>query len=263
MLGCTIRTPDTGDGLLRDMVLRDMDRPVTDTSRKGHFVPAHQTRAVIKRGKMDFERLKAELPQVDSHPLDTADKKMRDIADVAAGGTKLFKGERVREVVVCSGCSKVRCIYSLYALQSKHNKLSKNAQKEKLAQLEAFKNGAYVCGDKCPVEPFVTKQSMRCGQFMESMYYGFARKKGNLSIICCHCSNDEDIVPKVEVMEKLNTNKKTPLPICRDCFDRNISPPIVNSVTNFVQKAALDQSRKKRQLDSTMEKGYRVARSKK
>ena len=72
-------------------------------------------------------------------------------------------------------------------------------------------------------------------------------------------------MPKVEVMEKLNTNKKTPLPICRDCFDRNISPPIVNSVTNFVQKqkAALDQSRKKRQLDSTMEKGYRVARSKK
>lgn len=67
-------------------------------------------------------------------------------------------------------------------------------------------------------------------------------------------------MPKVEVMEKLNANKKTPLPICRDCFDRSISPPIVNSVTNFVQKAALDQSRTKRQLDSTMETGYCVAR---
>jgi len=62
VIGCAIRTPDTGDGLLRDMILCYMNRPFIDTSRKGNFVPAHQTRAVIKQGKIDFEILKAELP---------------------------------------------------------------------------------------------------------------------------------------------------------------------------------------------------------
>ena len=52
--------------------------------------------------------------------------KEQEKEDVAAGGTKLFKGERVRDVVECSKCSKVRCIYAMYSLNSKQShKLSR------------------------------------------------------------------------------------------------------------------------------------------
>ena len=176
----------------------------------------------------------------------------------------MFKGERVRDVVECSNCSKPRCIYSSYSLSSKqHYNLSKDVQKKKLAELELFKDSDYICGDKCPVEPFVTKQSIKCGQFVESMYYGFAKSKGKGKVIaiCCFCSNDEDLVEKEEVMLKLGTTK-SPLPICQDCFGRNISPPVVNAVTNFATKATMTKKRKKKQLDAAVAKNYRKGRKK-
>ena len=39
VLGCTIRTPETKDGILREKVLCRIDCPVADKDRKGHFVP--------------------------------------------------------------------------------------------------------------------------------------------------------------------------------------------------------------------------------
>ena len=38
------------------------------------------------------------------------------------------------------------------------------------------------------------------------MYYGFANDR--VSMICCFCGNDEDFVPKNEVMEEMNVTKK-------------------------------------------------------
>jgi hypothetical protein len=214
---------------------------------------------------MDFAQLKAKLPSIGKHPFESEEVKKHNKADTKAGGTKLFKDERVRDVVECSNCSKPCCIYSLYSLNSKqHYNLSKDQQKGKLAELELFKDSDYVCGDKCPVEPFVTKQSIKCGQFVESMYYGFAKSnkgKGEVNAVCCFCSNDEDLVEKEIVMEKLDTTK-SPLPICQDCFDRNISPPVVNTVTNFATKATVNKKRKKKQLDSAVAKNYRKGRKK-
>ena len=102
MLGCTIRTPETKDGLLREKVLRHMDRPVADEERVGHFVPPHKTREIVARRGMTFDQLKAELPSIGKHPFESEEVKERAIADTEAGGAKLFKGERVRDVVECS-----------------------------------------------------------------------------------------------------------------------------------------------------------------
>ena len=81
-------------------------------------------------------------------------------------------------------------------------------------------------------------------------------------MVCCFCGNDEDFVPKDEVMEEMNVTKKTPLPICRDCFRRKIFPPVVNAVTNFAEVAEMERSRKKKRLETAVSQGLRKSRKK-
>ena len=132
VLNCTVCTPITENGLLREMVLHDMDRPVADksTGRVGHFVPAHKTRNKIKWRKTSFEDLKAELPETDSHSY-SEENKARTKADKEAGGSKLFKTERVKGTVTCTKCSKVRCIYSKFSLRSGKKHWSQQASSQR------------------------------------------------------------------------------------------------------------------------------------
>ena len=90
----------------------------------GHFVPPNKTRAVIINNDMTFDKLKKELPEVNSHryDLDTVRKNVK--ADKEAGGSKLFKGSNIHDVAKCDNCHKLRPIYSMYALKSSKNNLS-------------------------------------------------------------------------------------------------------------------------------------------
>ena len=157
----------------------------------------------------------------------------------------MFKAERVRDTITCTKCSKVGCIYSKFSLRSgKNTGLSKLQVKEALAKLELFKNGDYVCGDECTVEPFKTKRLIRCGQFVESAYYGYANGSGTLDVICCFCGSDDNFVPQEEVELKMNLTNMSPLPICQDCYERGITPPTVKAKTNFFKVGVRKQKKK-------------------
>ena len=37
--------------------------------------------------------------------------------------------------------------------------------------MDAFKEGGYICVNKCPVDGYETKRLTNCGDFVESQYY--------------------------------------------------------------------------------------------
>ena len=102
---------------------------------------------------MSFEQLKAVLPKLDKDEFESDQKKADMEADTQAGGSDLFKGSRVRDIVKCNDCDFPRIIVSMNALKNRKPKLSRKQQKQLLAQLEAFKDN-YVCGDACSVDGF-------------------------------------------------------------------------------------------------------------
>ena len=144
-------TPD--DNIARYTLLRPMDRPVMDPVNAGHFVPASKTASFIANNKLNFGDLKKELPTIDKNKFQIAEDKMDRDADANAGGSELFKGTKVWDVVECNTCNFHRCIYSNYVLNSSKFELSGAQQKKLVEKLEAYKY-SYVCGDACPVDHF-------------------------------------------------------------------------------------------------------------
>ena len=239
-----------------------MDRPIADRSNVGHFVPPSQTKAVTLKKKMTFDQLKAELPTLDKHPYESDIVQEKADADKDAGGSSLFKGERVRDVATCITCDKVRCIYGMYSERKVGRNLSKNQMEKRMSKLEAFKED-FVCGMECPVDELHTRQSIRCGEFVESQYFVFARNTDNLTTqMCCFCCSEEDIMTTNQIAEKVDCGGKAPLPLCKHCLDLRITPPMVNASTNFAKKSKEGKSKKKRQADWAVASGYRKARAK-
>ena len=64
-------------------------------------------------------------------------------------------------------------------------------------------------------------------------------------------------------MEKVTLNGGTPLPFCKHCLAKRISPPTINVITNFAEKAKETNTKRKRQLDDAVSKGHRKGRSNK
>ena len=86
-------------------------------------------------------------------------------ADANAGGSELFKGEKVRDITECTSCSIPRTISSKHALHNRKPKLSWKEKTKLQNQLEKFKE-TYVCGYPCPINGFETKRGIRCGDFL-------------------------------------------------------------------------------------------------
>ena len=81
-------------------------------------------------------------------------------ADSNTGGSELFKGNKVWDVVECDTCNFPCCIYSNYVLNSSKLDLSGAHQKKLFDKLQAYKD-SYVCGNACPVDHFETKRILR------------------------------------------------------------------------------------------------------
>jgi hypothetical protein len=65
---------------------------------------------------------------------------------------------------------------------------------------------------------------MRCGNYVESQYYipKIDTKGGGIFVsddVCAFCYVQDDILSPDEMIMKLDLIGKTPLPICRGCFD--------------------------------------------
>ena len=112
-----LRTPNTEDGMLCYTLLCPMDYPVNNPSDPGHFLPPNKTAKYIAEKKLTFKQLMKELPNKDSHPFQCAQAKADKCSDDTAGGSKLFKGDKVRHIafaiIATSAVLFIRCAKSI------------------------------------------------------------------------------------------------------------------------------------------------------
>ena len=69
---------------------------------------------------------------------------------------------------------------------------------------------------------------MRCGNYVESQYCNpeTGTKGGRIVVsddVCAICYVQDDIVSPDEMIMELDLGGKTPLPICRGCFDEQVA----------------------------------------
>jgi hypothetical protein len=93
-----------------------------------------------------------------------------------------------------------------------------------------IENNGYVCGDKIKRcrSKFYSKRAMRCGNYVESQYCNpkTGTKGGRIVVsddVCAICYVQDDIVSPDEMIMELDLGGKTPLPICRGCFDEQVA----------------------------------------
>eukprot|EP00957_Ditylum_brightwellii_P064583 4900826-Ditylum_brightwellii.AAC.1 len=103
--------------------------------------------AVIINNKMTLVMLKKELPKLDKHWFETDIVKKNAAVDSEAGGSKLFKGDKVHDVAACKNRNKPS--------------LTPEQKKKRLDDLDLSKE-EFVCGMPCPVKNFHVKLSIRC-----------------------------------------------------------------------------------------------------
>ena len=227
---------------------------------EGHFVTPGETAGFIARNRLSFDQLKEVLPKLDKNKFESDQKKADMKADTEAGGSDLFKGSRVRDIVKCNECDFPRIIVSMNALKNRKPKLSRQEQRQLLAQLDVFKDN-YVCGDACPVDGFETKRDLRCGDFVEVQYFTYARGTNDWPVdICCYCCNTEDLLTVDKMKEAYDTGGKQPLRLCKYCKSLNIQPPTTNASTNHVDKAAQQKRAKKQKRTSAVAMGLKRAK---
>ncbi|XP_063434558.1 uncharacterized protein LOC134715936 [Mytilus trossulus] len=100
----------------------------------------------------------------------------------------LFKNNKVREVILCSECSKPRCIFS-------EKKLSRE-QDELILRLK--EDSFYTCGgalvqDDSETVDIVVREALACNSPIETTYYS-ASLKHYLPPVCVHCGTAEDLL---------------------------------------------------------------------
>ena len=245
MIDTGLRTPD--NDLARHILLRPIARPIADPGNIGHFVPASKTARFIADKGLSFEQLKKELPKLDGDPAQSKEDKEDKKADTDAGGSNLFKGQKVRDIVPCTECQFPRCIYSMYKLNSSNLGLSKSQQKKRLDELDKFKD-TYLCGDSCPVEGFETRRALRCGDFVETQFFTYAKGANDWNVgICCYCCSPDDLLTIDQMKEQFDCGGQQPLRLCKSCGELGIKPPMTNAATNFVEKTKQQKATKKRQ----------------
>lgn len=124
--------------------------------------------------------------------------------------------------------------------------LSKIQQKQRLDELDKFKD-TYVCGDSCPVEGFETRRTLRCGDFVETQYFTYAKGTNDHSVdICCYCCSPDDPLTVDEMKKVFDCGGQQPLRLCASCAELKIKPPMTNAATSFVEKKKQRKATKKR-----------------
>ncbi len=122
--------------------------------------------------------------------------------------------QRVRAVVQCSDCLKVRCLYSWRMLTA--------AQKESLEVL--LDSLHYSCGSVVvPVGHSLygvvySDERLLCAAPVSSAFYTAAARLDEKAEICAHCSSEDDLID----ITALKTQFAVVLPCCRACV--NLKP---------------------------------------
>ena len=229
-LGRSVRTPETKDGALRARVLSNITRPVVDTKGGGeHFMKPADARKYSFDNNLSLEELKKQMPEAKGRPGVSKEMEEDKKKDTVHG--QVWRGKNVRDIIQCSQCGFLRCIFSKYAKGSKHNDASVEQQERRWNLLQDWKETTgYVCGMVPTVRPYLMKSQLRCWDSIETQYYS-----GGRTDICALCGNDEHVLTSEEVKYEKDVKGKQPLPLCQECVKMEIEPPIKQGrTTNFV-----------------------------
>ena len=173
--------------------------PIHDDDSPGHYKGYHSLKGI--------ETSEDHCPSLQS-------KSQRDTSLLQEQGcsNSFFTAQRVRLTVICTECSKPRCIYSQTALSS--------VGKELL--LRALEEHEYSCGSTLlPPEHSLNgnvfiRTGQRCANPVELCYYSC---KQGFQGVCCYCADAEAHKP-----QEFLRNFHTVLPICDAC---RASKPVV------------------------------------
>lgn len=166
--------------------------PIPDTGSADHY-----TRYADLKG----------VATTDQHRPSSKNKADRDANLLQEQGcpNSLLTAQRVRDVIICSECSKPRCIFS-------SNKLS--AQEKRLLE-QVKENYEYSCGS--PIVPpehslygtVFVRIMQRCSDHIELAYYSCKQEYDG---VCCYCVSSDASKPQ-EFLQTFHTV----LPICENC----------------------------------------------
>ena len=174
-----------------------------------------------------------------------------------------WHASKVRTTAVCRACGATRCIYS-------NNMVGKSGgpTKEELKTLErAIEKNGYLCVAKMSGhdggKSFYSRRAIRCGEPIEAHFYDpkSGERGGRLvtstSLMCTTCYVTDDIVPKDEIRRERDLGGKTPLPMCRDCFEAGVKPPCSGARTNLKHATTQKKQKKRRQMNQAVSAGRR------
>ena len=116
----------------------------------------------------------------------------------------------------------------------------------------------YLCGDKLRAfdggSKFYSRRAIQCGEPIESHFYDpkTGDRGGRLitlaaGVMCATCYVTDDIVSKEEIRQNRDLGGKTPLPMCKGCFNAGIKPPCSGARTNLKHATTQKKQQKKRQ----------------
>mmetsp|Transcript_25528 Transcript_25528/g.42129 ORF Transcript_25528/g.42129 Transcript_25528/m.42129 type:complete len:80 (-) Transcript_25528:51-290(-) len=74
--------------------------------------------------------------------------------------------------------------------------------------------------------------------------------------MCAICYVTDDILSENEIRQGRDLGGKTPLPMCRDCFDNGVKPACSGARVNVTQATA-QKGRRKRQMNQNARAGRR------
>jgi len=135
-------------------------------------------------------------------------KDRHECKELAPNGTLI--AARVRDFVFCTSCSKLRCLFSQYALNDSDFELLQMA-------METF---VYTCGS--PIVPedhplynkIFVRMNLTCNSPIEQVYYS---SKVEHSQICYYCGEEENLVePSQEILSQF----QIVYPLCEVCQEK-------------------------------------------
>lgn len=124
---------------------------------------------------------------------------------------KLLVAGKVRRIIVCSDCSKPRCVYAAASLASEE----KNRLKC-LNETEVYTCGSTLFPPESPLHrTVVCRQALSCSSPMETQYYSGVATA--FPPVCWYCASPEEMLTNDEFMANLRSQYAVVRPICFLC----------------------------------------------
>ncbi len=174
----------------------------------------------------------------------------------------VFDATKVRTTAACVLCGATRCIFSKNAVGGSGEGVPSEEDLQSLEQ--DIDRNRFICGDKIKRRnnKFYNRRSVRCGDPIEANYYNPSTgTKGGRIItkdLCAICYVNADIVSPEEIIATRDLSGKTPLPICRGCYDEEVEPlPFSGARKNIQQAKKQKKKYKKRQSNEAVNSGHK------